>query len=330
MSSRVWVLLFLLIGSASAQLDVESRNLNQVRVHVNFVNGESCEVSTKVALVSSFSAPVARGSADRSCVVNLTGVPAGTYHLVVSSREVTNVEAGEVTVGTPWNDSIEVTVRQPEAKTPDHTELSSVSTSVADLKIPKPAAKQFNKANQQMEKRDWSAAIATLRKAIAIHPQYAAAYNNLGVIYARLGDRKREAEALQEAIRIDDRYVPAYLNLARMRIATNALPEAEAERREAATIDPTKGVTLVLLAHAEYMDQHFDDAIAQCKRVHQMRDFPHAWAHWIAAFAYEKKNQIAEAGAEFRMFVSEEPTGIYADAARKELANIADFLARNR
>ena len=77
-----------------------------------------------------------------------------------------------------------------------------------------------------MEQQDWSAAIATLQKAIGYHPQYAAAYNNLGVVYARIGDRNNEAAALQHAIDVDRRYAPAYVNLARMDIATSRFPEA--------------------------------------------------------------------------------------------------------
>ena len=328
MSGRACFLIFLLMASATAQLasDVSSRSHN-VRVHVNFPNGGNCDMSTRVALVSSLSGSVARGAANRDCMVDLFDVPAGTYRLVVSGRDFANVDAGEVVVNSPWTESLEVNVGRPQTKRADDTELRSASTSVAGLRIPKKAAKEFDKANQLMEKLDWKAAIATLQKAIAIYPQYAAAYNNLGVSYARLGNRNGEAEALQHAISIDDHYVAAYLNLARMSIAAGAFPEAEADLEKAEALDPTNGVTLVLLAYAEYMDHHPDAAVANCKRVHAMQTVPHAFAHWVAAFAYEQKNQIAEAGAEFQLFIDEQPTGVRADAARKELLNIASYLS---
>ena len=328
MSGRVCFLWFLLIASASAQFDGGLRSMDhRVQVHVNFSNGE-CDVSTQVALMGLSFSPIAHSSTNRVCVADLFGVPAGTYRLVVSGRGFADVEAGEVSVGLLDTESIEVTVSR-AAKRADETELSTVSTSVAGLKIPKQAAKEFDQANEQMGKRNWRAVIAALQKAIAIYPQYAAAYNNLGVAYARLGDRKREGEAFHQAISVDDHFAPAYVNLARMSIAMNAFSQAETDLKTAAALNPADGVTLILLAHAEYMNQQFDEAIANCREVHaMMRGMPHAWAHWVAAFAYEQKKQIAEAGAEFQTFVNENPMGERADDARKELVNIANFLSK--
>ena len=86
----------------------------------------------------------------------------------------------------------------------------------------------------------------------------------------------------------------------------------------------------MLLTYTEFMNKHLDDAVIECKKVHALNNVPHAFAHWTAAFALEQQNKIAQAGDEFRMFVSEEPTGDRAESARKELANIADYLSQNK
>jgi len=328
-SFRAVLLLFLLVTSASAQFGARAPGPDHsVRVHITFDDAGDCDASTKVDLMKSAGSTVARGSTDRACVVEFFGVPEGTYYLAVSGQGFANVGSGEIVVNSLFDDPVEVTVRRPEKQRTEDTAVHSVETSVSELGIPARAAKQFNKANRQLEQQNWNGALATLRKAIAIYPQYAVAYVNLGVIYGRMGDRARESEALRQAIVIDDHCLPAHVNLARMYLATNAFPEAEAELIKAAALDPTDGVTVVLLAHAEYMNHHLDEAIATCRRAHAMHRFPHAFVHWVAAFAFEQKNQIAEAGNEFRIYVDEEPGGVRADDARKELANIADFLAR--
>jgi TolA-binding protein len=115
-----------------------------------------------------------------------------------------------------------------------------------------------------------------------------------------------------------------------MDIAENKFSDAEMALRKANSLSSEDGVILVLLTYAEYMNHHPEDAVKDCRKVHALNNAPHAFAHWTAAFALEQQNQIAEAGDEFRAFVNEEPAGDRADAARKELANIAGYLSRNK
>jgi len=325
MAGRSWLLLVVFVMPAMAQLEKGFSTDNHVRIHVAYSSG-TCDTSTRIELMQGPNS-VARGTPDKSCMVDLPGVPKGTYRMVVSGRGFAGIETDEISVGAFDNPPIEINI--PQAKPKDDSVFRSASTSVSDLNIPKRAAKEFSKASQQMEQQQWDRAAASLEQAIVLYPQYAAAYNNLGVIYARAGDRSREADALQHAITIDSHYAPAYVNLARMDIAANNFPAAESELKKATTIDPEDGVTLVLLAYAEYMNGHFDEVIRDCGKVHSLNNVPHAFAHWSAAFAFEQKKQIAQAGEEFRTFVKEEPTGRRADDARKELANIANYLSTN-
>lgn len=320
------LLLLALVPSATAQSSFPQPGFDHVvKVHVNFENGNECDNSIKVELMKS-STSIARGFTDRSCEVDFFGISPGDYRLAVSGNGFAGIETSQIAL-TSFDETTPIEVQIPRVH---ESAPSSAAASVADLTVPRGAAKEFNKATREMEQQDWKSAATTLQRAIKIYPRYAAAYNNLGVLYARTGDRDREFEALQKAIAIDRRYAPAHLNLARMDIAANKFSEAEIELKEAASLEPGDGVTLVLLSYVEYMNHHFDDAIRDCQKVHALNNIPHAFAHWTAAFSLEQKNQIAKAGDEFRAFVNEEPTGDRADAARKELANIAAFLAGNK
>ena len=332
MPCRIFVVLLvfvsLLVLSAAGQFTSNESVLDHVvRVHVSFQNGGGCDASTKIELLQSESL-AASGFADKNCNVDLLGVASGAYRLIVSGRGFAGIEAGEITLNRFDTGPIEVQV--PRQGIQDEPAWNSASTSVADLRIPKRAAKEFSKASHAMAAQDWKSAATSLERAIGIYPQYAAAYNNLGVVDARLGDRTKEARDLQRAIAIDNRYVDAYVNLARMDVAESKFSDAELALKKASSLRSEDGVTLVLLTYAEYMKHHPEDAVKDCRKVHVLNNVPHAFAHWTAAFALEQQNQIAEAGAEFRAFVDEEPTGDRADAARKELANIADYLSQNK
>jgi tetratricopeptide (TPR) repeat protein len=198
----------------------------------------------------------------------------------------------------------------------------AAAIAAADLNIPESAAKEFDKATGFMAKHDWKRAIERLNKALDLYPQYAAAYNNLGVIYARLGERDREREALQKAVGLNNHFAPAFVNLARMAIADHDMPGAEGYLNRAITAEPLNTQTLVLLANVELLEGHYDQAIADCGRAHSLAQDPHALAHYIAARAFEHQNRPAEAVTEFQIFLREEPSGERAQAVRRELSNL--------
>ena len=332
MPRRTLIVLAVFVSSAASRTAAqftanESPFDHVVQVHVSFRDGSGCDSSTKIELMKS-ETPTGSSFADKNCNVSFLGVPPGDYRLVISGRGFAGIETREITLNQFDSGPIEVQIPQPRRQ--DGNARSLTSTSVADLKIPKRAAKEFDKANRAMGQQDWKAASVSLQRAIGIYPQFAAAYNNLGVVDARLGDRTKEAKDLQRAIAIDSRYVDAYVNLARMDIAEGNFSDAETTLRKANSLSSEDGVILVLRTYAEFMNHHLDDAVNDCKKVHALNNVPHAFAHWTAAFALEQENQIAEAGVEFRAFVSEEASGERADAARKELANIADYLSREK
>jgi len=316
--SRVIVSFLLLVGSVAAQFD-PGAIIRRVRVRVNYTNG-ACGVSTHVRLQGR-NGPMLEGIANEHCIVDFASVPAGTYHLIVSAQDLPDSDAGTVVMDSTTTPEFEVKVQR--ASDPQKTVGLPVSpfVSTADLGVPSHARKEFDKANELMGRQDFPKAIQSLNKAIAIYPSYADAYNNLGVIYARLGDRDREREVLQKAISINDHFAPAYVNEARMDIATGDFPDAETALNKASSFDPTDAMTLVLLTYAEFMDHRFDDTIATSRRAHTLPG-EHAFAHQVAARAFEQKRDAANAIAELKLFLKEEPTGERADKARKELAAV--------
>ena len=107
-----------------------------------------------------------------------------------------------------------------------------------------------------------------------------------------------------------------------MDIADRNYPDAEGMLDKATAAEPNNPQTLVLLANVQLMDQHFEAAIATCRKVHSMPHPTQALAHYIAARALEHENRPADAMTELETFLTEEPSGDRADAVRKELGNL--------
>jgi len=241
---------------------------------------------------------------------------AGDYYVAVSGIGIESTESPAFEVG-DTSQSVELSVKRLEQS--KGARQPSPTVSVSDLHIPSKARKEFAKASAQIAKNVWNRALEHLKKAIAIYPHYAAAYNNLGVAYAHLGDREREREALQEAIDLDDHFAPALTNLAKMAIVDRNLPEAEVMLSRATAVDPNDVQTLVLLAKLQLLNRHFEPAIATCRKVHSMQHDSQSLVHYIAARALEGENRPADAVSELHTFLDEQPSGPGAEAARKEM-----------
>lgn len=322
MKGRVLVVLFLLAASAVAQLDA-GNIVRRARVRLAFANGV-CEASTSVTLIG-YGGPVAEGMTNDQCEVNFFNVPEGNYRLRVSGASFADFDSGGINLTSSGPVEFEVHVKPPNQPDGGYGFAGNPLASISDLGVPSRARKELDKANELISKQELDQAIRKLNKAISIYPAYALAYNNLGVIYSRLGDLAQEREALEKAISLNDHFALAYLNLGKMNLVAGDFKEALTEFDKASTFDPADPTTLILLAYAEFKQGHFDEAIATTRKAHAMEK-SHAFAHRVAARVFEKQGQPANAIAELELFLKEAPAGSAADSVREELKTVRTTL----
>lgn len=204
---------------------------------------------------------------------------------------------------------------------PNTANPENAFVSAAELAIPGRARKEFDKGVEALHKHDLQQARHHFEKAVDLYPTFPSAYNNLGVVFARLGQVDSEREALQNALKLNDHFELAYLNLGRMDIARSNFTDAETVLKKASSLDATDPVALILLAYSELAQGHLAETIAISEKAHLLPKL-HAFVHRLAARAYEQQNRIDRAIAELKVSLEEEPTGTRADAARQELKMI--------
>jgi len=203
---------------------------------------------------------------------------------------------------------------------------SGAVVSVSDLSVPARARKQFDKSNELLRKQRFNDALRELNKAVKVYPHFAGAYNNMGVIYARLGDTACERLSLQTALDLDDRFELAYVNWARMDLASADYKNADLALWKASSLDASDTTPLVLLAYSALAQGHAQEALTLSQKAHAQGG-SHAFTHRVAARVFEQRNQLADAVAELKRCLEEQPAGPGADAARNEL-HIAESLLR--
>ncbi len=331
MQYRRWLVPFvvsLIIPSVQAQLrggfGGAAAGVGNVHVHIVLANDRNAGPYLLVRLMSGSSDAVVGTSFTNDIgQVDFIGVPVGDYHVQVSGDGIQTTSSDTFEVDNRKVSQAQyVTVRKIEDTGPKPVSTHSNMVSAADLKIPSKARKEVDKANESMAEQNWKKGLEHLNKALAIAPDYATAYNNLGVLYARTNDMPHEEEALKKAISIDDHFAPAFLNFAKLCLQQKNFPQAESLLQKEVSMDANNAEALMLLADAEYMNRHFDAAIVSAHASHAAAQEHPSFVHYIAARAYQQENRQQEALTEFQMFLKEEPKGPRADHVRGDIAKL--------
>lgn len=87
------------------------------------------------------------------------------------------------------------------------------TVSVKALATPESAKKEFAKAANAFQKTKWDEAERRLEKAVAIYPDYAMAWMQLGLVRERRGDKSRAAEAYSRAAKAEPNMMQPHMRL---------------------------------------------------------------------------------------------------------------------
>ena len=319
MTDRLAAVVLLLVGTSFAQFEIGSKDVvRRLRVQLAF-SDSGCDFSTRVVLNGDMGER-AEGSVDGECRAEFFDVPSGTYRVVLRGNDATNADDGNVQVNSFGIQDVEVRAKHTKSD-PTNWAAHASFISVEELRVPPNAAKEFAKANRSITKQDWAKASDSLRKGLAVYPNYAAAYNNLGAVYSRMGNKPEARQALQHAIELDDHLAAAYVNLGRINFLDKNYPDAESLLSKAIALEPAANADeLFLLAYAQLNDHHLEQALQTSRQGHDSGFAQHGFLHLVAANALEQENKIPECMTELEAYLREEPGGPQAEKTKKALA----------
>ena len=143
---------------------------------------------------------------------------------------------------------------------------------------------------------------------------------------AGTGNWKQARAAFERAVAVNDHFAPAYVNLARVDFREKDFVDAEPLLEKASNLSVPTVAELDLLAYAEIVNGHLDQAIETSHRGHTIQVAHHAYLHLIAAHVYEKQRKIADCVAELRTYLREEPAAPRSEEVREALATVLSQL----
>jgi tetratricopeptide (TPR) repeat protein len=153
------------------------------------------------------------------------------------------------------------------------------TVSVTALHVPKEAAKAYDKGLGAMTDGKLSGAQKQFERAVALYPDYAQAWSQLGEVLEQQSEPKEAAEACDHALKADPKYLRPYLQLIRLAVDGKRMDDAAALGDRATQLDPIEFPGIYYYsAMANYELKHADVAEKAVRRAIELdKD------HWYPA-----------------------------------------------
>ena len=145
----------------------------------------------------------------------------------------------------------------------------------------------YAEAQQAQRNGDLRAAASHYEKIVAMRPDVAEAFANLGSIYYQLGEDSKAADRLRKAIEIKPQLAAPHFFLGVVSARQKAYESAIRSLETSARLDPSNGMVPIYLGEAYHAVRRIADAAEQFWRATRVADF-RADAHYLLNRSYGK------------------------------------------
>lgn len=309
-----------LLALCSASLLAQSTlNECQVTIHVR-TEDRDFNGRVQIEIFSMAGTPVATIATNADGTSTATIMSGASYRVRITGEGIEPASYDFFIFGGKTSDTENFNVKRTSAPS---TAGTAPTISLAEMNVPAKAKDEMQKGMEAFSKGDMAKAQQRFEKAVAIYPQYARAYANLGIIAAKSGDRAKARSLFTKATEADDKFLPAYVDLARIDIQEKNYKQAQATLGKVITLNPDMTEAVAMLATAEYGNKDYDKALIDAQRVHLLgHDEQFANMHLMAGQILEMQNRGEEAIPEYKMYLKEAPNSPEANPVRKALADL--------
>lgn len=201
--------------------------------------------------------------------------------------------------------------------------------SVTGLRAPKDARKAYEKAQHALQKRKLAEAQAELEQAVHLYPQYAAAWTDLGWLYAQQNRLEPARHAFAQARSADQNFVPAYLGLAAVAMRESKWPEVVELSARATRLDGADfPAAFYFHSLGNFQLGKLDNAEGSARKAEGL-DPHHAWPQvsLLLGVILAQKQDYSGAAEEFKSYLKSAPKAANADKVRHQLAELEKLAA---
>jgi len=245
----------------------------------------------------------------------------GTYFLTVEAGEEFQVASETVDIFARGSSPITVPVYvQLRYKKGVAEKLGTVNAALAG--VPKPALESYEKAVEAAQAGDSKKAVEALRKAVEQHPDFALAYNMMGVQYLQLGRLGDAAEALRQALRLTPEEFNPLLNYGVVLFHQGQYKESEAHLRKALGKRETSAAAHFFLGRVLIKGRRYAEAEKELRRAVELDDRDLKEAYRYLGGLYRELGDRPRAVESLEKYLKLEPKARDAEAIRQIIAEL--------
>lgn len=236
------------------------------------------------------------------------GLPSGSYTITID-REVeykpytTSVDVVQIRGG--GNPTPTVVTLNIRLEYKDRNKAGIVDSTL--LSIPEKARSHYSNGIEESKKGNRQAAIEEFKQAIAEHPSFTLAFNELGVQYLKLNRVEEADQAFQNALKIDPDSFPALTNRGLANIMMKRYGEAVPILRKALKKNDQSAVCHYLLGQALANLGLFDEAEKELVVSLKLGKEQMKEAHRILAIIYSSRGVKKKAAKELETYLQLAP-----------------------
>ena len=289
-----------------------------IRGRILMADGSYVNANVKITLMSVRDV-ISTTYTDNQGQFELRSLNPGNYQLEIEGdRSKFEVKTEQVQVFRGMPTVVSITLRE-KGDTSSHAN-GAVSVSELDAKIPSSAQKEFDKATKLAAAKDIEGAIAHLRKAIEIYPQFVKAYNDLGTQLLATGKLDEAANVLSKAVALDSKAFNPALNLGIVLVVQHKFAEAASILAAATALDPNSPAVRLYAGLAASGRGDFETAEKELKAAYALGGARFAIAIFHLGNVYLNKGDRESALSSFERYLREVPDAANGEQVRKTIA----------
>ncbi len=193
-----------------------------------------------------------------------------------------------------------------------------------ELAIKDDAREELEKAGKELRKGDVKSAVARLEKAVAISPQFIAAWNQLGVIAYRDGDFAKAETCFLKALAVDPQSFPPLVNLGAALLALKRFDEALGYNRTAVQVHPDDSLANSQLGINYFHIGNHDEAIRYLTTAKRIDPAHFSLPQLTLAEIYARREQWRKAANELKNLQALHPDSPVAEMAAESLLKLRE------
>ncbi len=258
----------------------------------------------------------AETSTDIQGKFDFDGLPNSTFRLTIEGQGFRTYDSFiDISVSKMAYEMITLRLdRDPDAKpVPPEGPKGAVNARIA--KIPPDARKEFDLGKARMQAQDGPSSLPHFQKAIDLYPNYAEAYQLMGVVNLETGKFADAEPQLAKATEIEPKLTTAFFALGVCRNQMAKYAEAETALARGLKLDPNSADGHYHIAEAYWNLGRFDDSEPHARKSLELKP-DMAPAHVLLGNSMLRKRDAPGALKEFKEYLRLAPQGEFAPATR--------------